>query len=63
MGENPPQREIWSRGDGSHPEEKSGQGVTDPTPKKIMGAPRLIVVLFVPLYTGVVTSVEFNKKC
>ncbi len=30
MGEIPSQREIWLRSDdGSHPKEKSGQGVTD----------------------------------
>ncbi len=32
---------VWSRirkqSNGSHPEEKSGHGATDPTPKKIMG--------------------------
>ncbi len=33
-GEIPPRREIWLRSDGSHPEKKSGQGVTDPTPKR-----------------------------
>ncbi len=37
MGEIPPWREIWFWSDGSHPEEKSGYGVADPTPKKIMG--------------------------
>ncbi len=34
MGEIPPQREIWSRSDGSHPKVKSGQEATDPTPKR-----------------------------
>ncbi len=34
MGEIPPRREIRSRNDGSNPEEKSGHGVTDPTPKR-----------------------------
>ncbi len=31
----PPQREIWSGSDGSHPKEKFGLEVTDPTPKEI----------------------------
>ena len=31
----PPRREIWSGSNGSHPEEKSDQGATDPTPKEI----------------------------
>ena len=30
----PPQREIWSGGDGSHPEEKFGLEGTDPTPRR-----------------------------
>ncbi len=30
-------REIWSRSAGSHPEEISGLGPLDPTPKKIQG--------------------------
>ncbi len=34
MGDIPLRREICLRSDGSHPEEKSGQGVMDPTPKR-----------------------------
>ncbi len=30
----PPQREIWSGSNGSHPEEKSDQGAMDPTTKR-----------------------------
>ncbi len=30
----PPQREIWSESDGSHPEKKFGLEATDPTPKR-----------------------------
>ena len=29
-----PRREVWSRSAGSHPEEKSGLGTPDPTPKR-----------------------------
>ncbi len=30
----PPRREIWSRSNGSHPEEKFGLEATDPTSKR-----------------------------
>ncbi len=44
MGEIPPQTEICLRSDGSHPEEKSGQGVTDPTPKRNLVKERQILI-------------------
>ena len=44
MREIPPRREIWLRSDGSHPEEKSGKGVTDPTPKRNLVKERQILI-------------------
>ncbi len=45
MLEIPPRRKIWLRSDDrSHPEEKSGQGVTDPTPKRNLVKERQIVI-------------------
>ncbi len=40
---NPPKREIWSRSAGSHPEEKSGLDLPDPTPKR-----NLVYVHWIP---------------
>ncbi len=41
----PPRKEIWPRSAGSHPEEKSGLGTPDPTPKRNLVKERQILII------------------
>ncbi len=49
-------REVWSETGGSHPEEKSDQGLMDPTPKKIMSGKHSKKVNFCKLVPPTTTT-------